>query len=213
MRHAPQRDGPAFCIGPHVFGPNSKESFMPADAPHHRYFRGKEGRWRGKFQFEITNQRALSSSPLSWFEKWVVSAAAFFSRHVSGPSLSTTVDYSGQGAENRVLHTTQISILGLTLFRSTEIIFLDPDGGDFRMTGQQSFFPFFSTSSDWTAHGSVSPEYDQATYRIPWFGLTMEQKTNMTNKGLEIIQTTSFSRAVVLLQRQGPLKAEPAERA
>jgi hypothetical protein len=133
---------------------------------------------------------------------------ALVSRRLSTLVLSTTVDYAGRGHLNEVLHTTRMSNLGITLFRSREAILLADDGRSFRMTGTQAFFPRLWKATEWAAHGAVAADHDGAVYHIPFFGVTIEQHTRMTPQGLEVIQTTPFSRANILLQWQRPLRAE-----
>jgi hemin uptake protein HemP len=177
---------------------------MHTDSPHHRYFRAKEGHWRGKVRFEIINPQRLRASPLRLLDKWSMWSMALVSRR-----LSTTVDYASQGRRDEVLHTTRMSNLGITLFRSQEAILLDDDGHSFRVTGTQAFFPRLWKATAWAAHGAVAADHDGAVYHIPFFGVIIEQHTRMTPQGLEVIQTTPFSRASILLQWQRSLRAEP----
>lgn len=188
---------------------DSPDLAMHNDAPHHRYYRAMEGHWRGKVRFEITDPKRLRVSTLRVMDRWSVWAMALISRHASTLVLSTSVDYASRGHRNVVLHTTRTSSLGVTLFRSREVILLEDDGRSFRMTGTQAFFPRLWKTTEWTAHGTVAPDHDGAVYHIPFFGETIEQHTRMTPQGLEVIQTTPFSRACILLQLQRPLRAEP----
>ena len=182
---------------------------MHTDLPHHRYFRAKEGHWRGNVRFEITDPRRLRASPLRALDKLSVRSMALVSRRLSSLVLSTTVDYVSQGHRNEVSHTTRMSSWGITLFRSREVILLDDDGRSFRMTGAQAFFPRLWVATEWAAHGAVAADHDGAVYHIPFFGVLMEQHTRMTPQGLEISQTTPFSRASIQLRWQRTLRAEP----
>src|SRR5690242_7223717 len=114
---------------------------MSIDAPHHNYFRAKEGHWRGKVRFEITDAQRLRESPLRMLDKWSMWSMAQASRRMSTLVLSTTVDYASQGHQNVVSHTTRMSNLGITLYRSQEAILLADDGHNFGLTGSQAFFP------------------------------------------------------------------------
>lgn len=176
---------------------------MLIDTPHHRYFRTKEGRWTGSFVLKITDLPQLRA--MQWFERWSIRFMAFSARYLSAPTLSTSIDYSTRGAQNEVVHTTRMSNWGFTVFCSVETITLEADGRSFRMAGKQSCFPFLWKSSAWGARGSVAIDFDGAAYQIPWFGLMIKQNTRMTKEGLEVIQKTPFSEAVVLLRRKGPL--------
>lgn len=160
-----------------------------------------EGHWCGKLRFEISDPQRLRVSALRRLDRWSVWSMALVSR-LSTLVLSTTVDYASRGHQNEVLHTTRTSNLGVTLFRSRETILLDDDGCSFRMTGTQAFFPRLWKKTKWAAHGAVHANHDGAVYYIPFFGETIEQRTRVTPEGLEVIQTTPFSRAIILLKRQ-----------
>ena len=175
---------------------------------HHRYFRAKEGRWRGRVGFEITSPERLQASPVRSLDRWSMRSMALVSRRLSSLVLSTTVDYASRGEQNEVLHTTRMSSLGITLFRSQEAILLGDDGLSFRVRGAQAFFPRLWKATDWVAHGAVAADHDGAVYHMPFFGETMEQHTRMTPQGLEVIQTTPFSRASILLVWQRALRDE-----
>lgn len=165
---------------------------------HHRYYRAKEGRWAGRFVLQITEPLKLGE--LAFFDQLSVRMLAFVSSRLPVFRFSTSVDYSSRGAQNQVRHTTRLSYLGWTLFYSTEEIDLKADGQSFVMTSRQRFFPFWGKVTSWSANGAVETDFDGAYYEIPWLGTQMEQRTRMTDKGLEVVQQTSFSRAVILLQ-------------
>lgn len=169
-----------------------------------------EGHWRGKVRFEITDPKRLRASTLRRTDRWSVWAMALVSRRLSTLVLSTSVDYASRGHRNEVLHTTRTSNLGVTLYRSRETIVLGDDGRSFRMTGTQAFFPRLWRTTEWAAHGTVAADHTGAVYHIPFFGETIEQQTRVTPEGLEVVQTTPFSRARILLRLQRPLRAEPA---
>lgn len=66
------------------------------------------------------------------------------------------------------------------------------------------FFPFLRRP-DWSGSGEIATDHDGASYRIPVFGLTMEQVTRKTGDGLQTTQRTTFTRAGILLKWQHPL--------
>jgi len=180
---------------------------MSRDAPHHHYFRAKQGHWRGKIRFVLTDPRGLRASSVRWADKWSLRTLSVASR-LSGLVLKTTVDYTSRGHLDEVLHTTRVTNLGMPVYRSAETIFLGGDGNGFRIEGRESFFPFLR-SADWAAEGAVAADHDGAAYRIPCFGLTMEQVTRTSPEGLEITQRTAFTRATILLKWQRALKPRP----
>ena len=118
----------------------------------HRYFQSKTGRWRGRVLFEITDPQLLKAS-LRPCDRWSVRWMAFISRRLSTLKLATTVEYASHTSGGEVRHTTRISNLGITLFRSEEIILPGDDGRSFRMTGLQAFFPRLWKPTGWAAHG------------------------------------------------------------
>lgn len=174
---------------------------MTTDLPHHRYFQAKDGHWRGTFRLRITDRRRLRASALGATDRRAVALLALASRLLP-LTLSTSLDSAGGGERGEVLHETRLSALGVTLFRSRETIRLDADGRSFRLAGAQAFFPRLWATTDWTADGAVAADHDGASYRIPFFGETLDQRTRMTPRGLELVQTTPFSRAEVLLRRR-----------
>jgi hypothetical protein len=178
---------------------------MSPDARHHQYFRAKEGRWRGKIQFQVTDPRGLRASSLRMAEKWSFRSLSLASR-LSALVLTTSVDYASRGNRNEVRHTTRVTNLGIPVYRSSEVIFLADDGRSFRIECREAFFPFFR-SANWTAEGAVAADHDGAVYRIPCFGLMMDQFTRTTAEGLEITQRTTFTRASILLKWQRGLRA------
>ena len=181
---------------------------MLPDTPNHLYFRAKEGHWRGKIRFEVTDPRGLRASSLSRMDKWSLRSLGLASR-LSALVLTTTVDYASRGHQNEVLHATRVTNLGVPVYRSAETVFLGEDGRNFRYEGREAFFPFLRRVHV-AAEGAVSEDHDGAVYRIPCFGMTMEQVTRMTNEGLEVTQRTAFTQAVILLKWQRRLRDERA---
>ena len=120
-------------------------------------------------------------------------------------ALRTTVDYAS-GDRNEVLHTTRVSNFGVPVYRSAETFFLGDDGHSFRIEGREAFCPFLRRTA-WTGSGEVATDHDGASYRVPVFGLTMEQDTRMTADGLEVTQRTPFTHADILLKWQRRLRA------
>lgn len=110
--------------------------------------------------------------------------------------IATTLTAEGPA---EFLHTTRIFKWQLTLFRSTELIVVNADGRTFRLSGEQR--SRFSRPQPYEADGEVDDSADRATYRIPWAGEVLLQRTRIVEAGLELVQETAWSRASVLLQR------------
>jgi hypothetical protein len=177
---------------------------MIPDALHHRYFRAKDGHWRGRIRFRLTDPRGLRASSLSLADKWSLRCMSLAS-HLSALTLKTSVECRGDD----VLHTTRVTNLGVLIYRSAETIVLEDDGRSFRVEGREGFFPFLR-GADWNGQGAVADDHDGAVYQLPCFGLVMEQKTRMTAAGLETVQRTPFTRADILLKWQRPLRGAPS---
>lgn len=169
-----------------------------------QYYQRKEGRWRGRFRFAITDVEALAASGLGRLDRWSLRMTDLLSR--SGKAvLATTLDAATGRDQNEVLHTTRLSIFGITLLRSDETMCLDTDGRNLVMKGRQSAFPWLAKPVEWIAPGAVAEDHDGAVYHIPFYGTTIKQEMRMTPEGLEMTQTSPFSEAVVVLKRQRPL--------
>ena len=173
---------------------------MIPDAVHHRYFRAKDGHWRGKIRFRLTDPRKLRVSSMPPADQWSLRCLGLASR-LSALVLHTTVECR----ENDVLHTTRVTNLGVPVYRSAETILLEEDGRSFRVEGREGFFPFLRRA-DWSGRGAAAADHDGAAYQLACFGLAMEQETRMTPAGLAVVQRTAFSRADVLLTWQRPLR-------
>jgi hypothetical protein len=182
---------------------------MHTDAPHHRYYRALEGRWRGRIRFEVTDPKRLQASGLRLMDRWSLWSMALASRRPVTLVLSTTLDYAGGGHRGEVRHTTRTTCLGVTVYRGRETILLADDGRSFRMEGAQAFFPRLWAADEWAGDGAVDADHGGAVYRIPFFGERMEQRTRVVPEGLEIVQTTPFSRAAALLRRRPSPRTEP----
>lgn len=169
---------------------------------HREYFRAKIGRWSGPFRLEIT--QSASDQKLPWGDRLTLRFLAILSRWVDGLVMSTTVNDSSQQHPGTIIHTTRLSLHGITIARSEEVISPADDGVRFQIKGRRWSFPFIGSGTTWSGEGSVSTDHDGASYHISILG-QMTQTTRMTPNGLEIIQTTPFSRATILLRWLGPL--------
>lgn len=175
---------------------------MDPHAPHSRYYSAKEGRWEGAFNFELRHPERLRELP--FYARPSVYLMAWLSRH-GGLRMSTSVDARRLQARGQVIHSTRMSYAGQTLYHSVETLTLHPDGVSFSMLGRQFSLPMPGQPLVWQAGGEVDAHEDRATYRIPWLGSEMVQRTHMTDAGLELEQETPFAHARVLLKRLGPL--------
>ena len=175
---------------------------MDPHSPHARYYLAKVGRWAGDFHFELTQPERLRALPI--YVRPSVHLMAWLSRH-GELRMSTSVDASRLLTRGQVIHSTRMTYAGQKLYHSVETLTLHPDGLSFLMLGRQFSLPMPGQPAVWQAGGEVDAHEDRATYRIPWLGSEMVQRTQMTQAGLELVQETPFSRARALLKRIGPL--------
>lgn len=158
------------------------------DGPARRYYRSLEGRWSGRFHFAVTDPRAGG-------EAAALRRMAALSRLVGPASIATTLEAEGDCFR----HTTRISKWGATLYETAERIELRPDGRALVMSGELRA-PFRPVER-YEASGEIDERATGATYRIPWAGVEMVQRTAIVAEGLELSQETPWSRAYVLLRR------------
>jgi len=159
------------------------------DGPVHRYYRALEGQWSGTLTLTITDPVALRGYPLS------TRAMMTFSRLLGPVLMQTTLAASGAAYR----HTTRVSRAGIPLFVTSEIISPGDDGRSLRMSGEQR--TSIGAVERYDADGEVDDSATRATYRIPWLGAPLVQRTRIVDEGLELTQETPWSRAEVLLRR------------
>ena len=82
---------------------------------------------------------------------------------------------------------------------SSERIDVQRGGDDVVMRGEQRV-PLAGTTP-FEATATIHEGATSATYRIPWEGVTMIQRTRIVPDGVEIAQETPYSQARVLLVR------------
>ncbi len=153
--------------------------------PARRYYASLVGHWSGRLDLAITNAEAARAAP------FIVRAAV----RVGSFTMATTLHPSGHD----YVHTTRVSRLGITLMRSREVIAIDEDGRAIRMSGEQT--RFMGPNEPYESTGEIDDSATRATYRIPWAGAPMTQRTRIVREGLELEQETVWSRGTVLLRR------------
>jgi len=156
-----------------------------------RYYRSLEGRWAGTLTLRMTAWRALRGHPLAT-KVTMVSA-----RLVSPVRMATTLEARGAS----FVHTTRVTKWGFLLYATEETIEVTDGGRALRMVGEQR--PRLGPLERYEAAGEVDPSATRATYRIPWLGVELVQRTRVVAEGLELTQETPWSRSSVLLHRVG----------
>lgn len=154
-----------------------------------RYYRSLQGNWLGRLRFEVTDPDELRTRPL---DKRTLGFASRF----GSVWIATTL---GEEGPSEFLHTTRVFKWKLTLLESTERIRVASDERTFHMSGEQR--PLLGRAEPYAAEGHVDAGGERATYRIPWAGEELVQRTHVVPDGLELVQETAWSRSSVLLRR------------
>jgi hypothetical protein len=168
----------------------------------HNYYRPKEGRWRGFYEFSITDWSKFWSSPMDIMDRLFVISVALSPKLIGRATIDTSVDYSSKGEQGSVGHTTRGSKWGITFFRSTEAIILSENGIDFSLRGEQRIWPRLWRARDFgESKGEVDPTGTKASYTFTWLGAELKQHTEPEGDELTIYQTTAWSKAEFRLHR------------
>jgi hypothetical protein len=164
---------------------------MPERPPARKYYESLVDAWSGRFTFEVTDWRGGGRGAAQ------VKAMGAMSRVIGPAWIATTLAREGDDFR----HTTEVSKWGITVLETTELIVLAGDGRSFSMKGEQR--APFAAREPYEASGEIDESGTRATYRIPWSGVEMVQRTHIVDdgRGLELEQLTPFSRAYVVLRR------------
>jgi hypothetical protein len=154
-----------------------------------RYYRSLEGRWLGELRLRVTDPQELRTRSRD------VRMIGLLSR-LGSVWMATTLF---QASQREFVHTTKVFKWRLTLFDSSERIFVNDDEQNLRMEGELR--PRFGRLEAFQAEGQVDESGTRATYRIPWLGEQLIQRTQIVDAGLELEQETDWSSASVLLRR------------
>lgn len=164
---------------------------MDETAPARRYYESLTDAWSGRFTIAVTDWRGGGRGA------GAPKAMAAAMRLVGPALMETTLAAEGDD----FVHTTRVSKWGVTLLETRERIVLAGDGTSLAMTGEQR--ARFGASEPYEAEGEIDETATRATYRIPWAGVELVQRTRIVDggAGLELEQLTPFSRAFVVLRR------------
>jgi hypothetical protein len=174
---------------------------MTTDGPAHRYYRAMQGRWRGDYRLEITDFTAFQAAPMTRMDRIRLLLMHLLPKLLGPFSLTTSVDVL-RIESGEVLHTTRTTKWGTPLFRSEETLRLAQDGRTLTMRGPQRFAPLLWPLRDFgDAHGEINGAATGATYRIPWIGGEMVQRTSVVPAGLELSQDSPWFHATATLRR------------
>ncbi len=166
----------------------------PTDPPNLAYYRRNEGGWACTLDFEVRDWSAWWSARMSWMDRAQVVAMHVVCGHTRLIRMQTTVDCS-TSAQGHVRHTTRLRMWGLELFRSTEFFDLHEDGLRLGVRGERWTWP--GLRSDFVgSSGEVSPDGRSASYRFPWFGAELTQRTRIVEGGCDIEQSTGWGGGV-----------------
>lgn len=163
-----------------------------------RYYSALVGAWSGPFAITVRDPRAVGATRAPFPVKLALRSIGLVP--VLGRStMSTTLAPVGDPKERTFLHTTRVSSAGITLYETRETIRVHEDERTFDMHGEQR--ALFGQIEPYASEGAIDDEAKRATYRIPWLGEELVQRTEIETGGLRLTQSTAFSHAEVLLAR------------
>ena len=158
------------------------------------------GAWQSPFRLRIPNWTVFQRVPLRPIDRMQVVSLTVMKWMFVPPHMQTTVTFDE--AAQRVHHTTRISKLGVTLFRSEELIALNDDGVSGVFTGTWASAATMWREQPWPeSRVEFDPDGDGAKYAFTWLGQPMRQATRKMPEGLLLSQTTAFSKAAAVLRR------------
>jgi hypothetical protein len=158
-----------------------------------RYYSPLVGAWSGRFEFVVTDSRALGQMGMArWLPLRLFAVLAWY-----GTRMSTTLS---QGEDARTfLHTTRVSLFGVPIYSTRESIVIGEDGRAFSMTGSQR--QTLGKDEAYEAQGEVLSDASGATYRLKFFGGDLVQRTRLVPEGLSLSQESPWTRGSVVLER------------
>lgn len=165
---------------------------MPPEPPNLVYYRAVEGHWRCRFDFRITDHRALRRDVKRLRDRIQLRVLAALARF--GLWMETSVDCTRVNSHREVIHTTRLAKWGITLIRTLEVILLDANGRDFVMEVSMRL-------GGGKCSGTVNEAGTMASYEIPFFGAVMRQTGHREGDVTRIMQETAFSRGEQRLRR------------
>ena len=166
--------------------------------PNRLYYQLCVGHWQAPFAFRLTSLRALWASPLQLHHKLGMLGMAMMLRLGLRPVLRTSVTLLG---ETEAVHTTDVYVLGLRSFGSTETITLDANGRDGALRGEQRVAPLWWLAVPCTGTVQISEAADAAHYKLQWLGDALEQRTLRSADTVDLEQHTSWFHGRQRLQR------------
>ena len=105
--------------------------------------------------------------------------------------------------EDLIRHTTRITSLGICCMDSEETFHLHENGNQFTVAMSQRLAPTFWLKRVFPdGLGEVNAECDGATYHLPWIGNVICQHTKITDRGVELRQSTPWLAGSVILVRK-----------
>ncbi len=165
------------------------------DALTRRYFEKVAGHWSGTYRSRITDHAAMHAAVTRRIDRLRLSMLHHLPAH-----METSVSWVN---EELVGHTTRIKSLRIWCMDSVEMFRLHDNGNQFTVAMSQRLAPTFSLKRVFPeGHGEVNAECDGATYYLPWIGGLICQHTKITDRGVELRQSTPWLSGSVLLVKQ-----------
>ncbi len=165
------------------------------DALTRRYFKKVVGHWSGPFHFQITDHVVMRTEVSATIDRLRLSML----HHMWPARMETSVSWAN---EEMVRHTTRIKSLGILCMNSEEKFHLNEDGIQFAVAMRQRLAPAFWINRVFPdGLGKVYSDCSGATYQLPWIGGVVYQHSKIGNEGVQLIQTSPWFSARVMLVR------------
>jgi hypothetical protein len=156
--------------------------------PHLAYYRAHHGQWRSRYLVSVTSWRAFWAAPMGLLDR--LRGLLLPSASALGMRMDTSVDCDIYASRGEVLHTTTLSVWGVPVVRSVEVIVLHADG------------VHATLRAPWGEGGiEIAEDARSARYTFDWMGGPLVQSTQVVPEGLRLEQQTAWFRASALLVR------------
>ena len=140
------------------------------------YFKIGKGKWKGDFEFQLTNKDNYKSERLGIKNRILVRAMLITQKVFGKSKISSEINIFPQKAEfGTAKNVVRIHKFGITLYLLKEEYFLDPNGKDVRVVAKDRFGPIpflFEKKKEYPAE--IYDGGGRSTYWMPLLGTQWE---------------------------------------
>lgn len=143
-----------------------------SDCPNRTYyFDVGTGRWRGAFDFRVTDWRTFLTAPVGVLNRVLVVALVLAVRPLGAATMTSEVEaHPGRGEAGVATNDVRISKFGVTLYTFHEEYVLDPNCRDVVVVTEGRYGPIPGLFTHETAYPAEISAGPRATYRLPLLG-------------------------------------------